>query len=76
MPDFVANACGVIELAGFYCGLDESVRRQKIAAIEATSLELLRMSEQESNTYFAAVALAKRRIAEARAARSETTASA
>ncbi len=76
VPDFVANAGGVIELAGFYCGLDESVRRQKIAAIEATSLELLRMSEQESNTYFAAVALAKRRIAEARAARSEATASA
>jgi len=77
VPDFVANAGGVIELAGFYVGLDESVRKQKITAIESTALELLRMSESEPNTYFAAVALAKKRIREAKeAAKAEATTSA
>lgn len=73
VPDFVANAGGVIELAGFYCGLDEGVRKQKLAGIEATSLELLKMSENEPNTYFAAVALAKKRIRQAKEARTAAT---
>ena len=65
VPDFVANAGGVIELAGVYCDISESDRRQRIADIRETSLELLRMSEDVPNTFAAAVRLAKKRIAEA-----------
>lgn len=76
VPDFVANAGGVIELAGVHCGINETERKQKIAAIEATSLELLEMAKTESNTYFAAVSLAKQRIREARDARAKEAANA
>lgn len=68
VPDFVANAGGVIELAGLWCGMDEAARKTKLAQVEDTSLELLKMAEDEANTYFAAVALAKRRIRDAKEA--------
>jgi leucine dehydrogenase len=63
VPDFVANAGGVIELAGTYLEMSDAERRQRIADIEHTALQVLRDAETEASTYAAAVALAKRRIA-------------
>lgn len=63
VPDFVANAGGVIELAGIFLEMSDQQRRQRIADIEQTSLQVLRGAEAQSSTYAAAVALAKRRIA-------------
>lgn len=62
VPDFVANAAGVIELAGSYLDMSEAQRRQRIADIEQTALQVLRDAESEVSTYAAAVALATRRI--------------
>jgi len=62
VPDFVANAGGVIQLAGAYLEMTPEERERRICDIEATSLEVLRDAESHPSTYAAAVALAKRRI--------------
>ncbi|MHC5112973.1 MAG: Glu/Leu/Phe/Val family dehydrogenase [Planctomycetota bacterium] len=62
VPDFIANAGGVIELAGTVLGLTEKQRQQRIADIEVTALEVLRSAETHPSTFAAAVALAKQRI--------------
>ncbi len=64
VPDFIANAGGVIQLAGLYLGYNDQQLAQKIADIEATALEVLRDAENRTSTHAAAVALAERRIAE------------
>lgn len=65
VPDFVANAGGVIELAGLYLGLGEAERARKIEEIEQTSLAILQDADKHASTFAAAVALAKSRIATA-----------
>ncbi|MBT8485233.1 MAG: Glu/Leu/Phe/Val dehydrogenase [Phycisphaerales bacterium] len=65
VPDFIANAGGVIELAGVYLDLSPDDRAQRIAEIETTALQVLRDAESASSTYMAAVSYAKRRIDEA-----------
>jgi leucine dehydrogenase len=62
VPDFIANAGGVIELAGVYLGMSDDDRRRKIADVEPTALQVLRDGESQPSTYAAAVALARRRI--------------
>jgi len=62
VPDFVANAGGLIELAGVYLGLSESDRRSRIGDIEANAMQVLREAESMPSTYAAAVELAKRKI--------------
>jgi len=63
VPDFIANAGGIIALAGVVVGLDEKQRQQRIAGIETTALDVLRATETHPSTYAAAVALALARIA-------------
>jgi len=65
VPDLVANAGGLIQLAGAYLGLPEDERRQRIADIEHTTMRVLRDAESAASTYAAAIALARRRIARA-----------
>jgi leucine dehydrogenase len=66
VPDFVANAGGVIHLAGLYLGYSKQQLAQKIADIEGTSLQVLgeAASGGARSTHAAAVALAQRRISE------------
>jgi len=64
VPDFIANAGGVVHLAGLYLGYSKQQLAAKIAEIEATSLQVLRDAENTTSTHAAAVALAERRIAE------------
>jgi leucine dehydrogenase len=64
VPDFVANAGGVIHLAGLYLGYTTKKLAEMIASIEQTSLQILRDAEGVSSTHAAAVALGDRRIAE------------
>ena len=64
VPDFVANAGGLIHLAGIYVDMSEEGRQQKIAEIEPTVLQILRDAESAPSTFAAAVALARQRIAE------------
>lgn len=64
VPDFVANAGGVIQLAGLYLGYDERKLADLIANIEKTSLEVLKATETSRSAYEAAVAVAEKRIAE------------
>jgi leucine dehydrogenase len=64
VPDFIANAGGVIHLAGLYLGYNKQQLAAKIAEIEQTSLEVLRDAESTTSTHAAAVWLAERRIAE------------
>jgi leucine dehydrogenase len=69
VPDFIANAGGVIQLAGVYLGMSEAERVQRIADVEQTTLQVLSAAEKLPSTYAAAVAVAKQRIEEGRAAR-------
>jgi leucine dehydrogenase len=69
VPDFIANAGGVIHLAGLYLGYSKQQLAAKIAEIEQTSLQVLRDAESGTSTHAAAVALAERRIAEGANAR-------
>ncbi len=62
-PDFVANAGGLIRLAGLYLGMTEAQIDRKIAGIEDTLAQVLRDAESAPSTYVAATALAKQRIA-------------
>ncbi len=64
VPDFVANAGGVIQLAGLYLGYDDRKLKELIANIERTSLEVLKATENARSAYEAAVAVAESRIAE------------
>jgi leucine dehydrogenase len=64
VPDFIANAGGVIHLAGLYLGYTTKKLAEMIASIEQTSLQILRDAEGVSSTHAAAVALGDRRIAE------------
>lgn len=65
VPDFIANAGGVIHLAGLYLGYSEKQLAQKVADIEATALQVLRDADTAGiTTHAAAVKLAERKIAE------------
>jgi leucine dehydrogenase len=64
VPDFIANAGGVIHLAGLYLGYTPDKLAEMIANIEQTSLQILRDAEGVSSTHAAAVALGDQRIAE------------
>ncbi|MBX3373629.1 MAG: Glu/Leu/Phe/Val dehydrogenase [Phycisphaeraceae bacterium] len=66
VPDFIANAGGVIELAGLYLDMPEEARARRITDIETTSLQILRDAEHMPSGHAAAVAFARRRIAEAK----------
>ena len=61
-PDFISNAGGVIHLAGLYLGLTPAEIDTKVAAIEATTLEVLQNTSSHASAYDAAVAFAKSRI--------------
>jgi leucine dehydrogenase len=61
-PDFVANAGGLIRLAGLYLGMTEGEIDQKITDIEATTAEVLKNANGGS-TGAAAIAFAKAKIA-------------
>lgn len=62
-PDFVANAGGLIRLAGLYLGMTEREVDQKVTDIEATTAEILRNAEGGSSTHAAAVDYANAKIA-------------
>ena len=62
VPDFIANAGGLIELAGMHIGLSPEERADRIAEIEVTAAEVLGDAAEHGSFYAAAVALAKRRI--------------
>jgi leucine dehydrogenase len=64
VPDFVANAGGVIQLAGLYLGYDDRKLADLIANIERTSLEVLKATANARSAYEAAVSVAQNRIAE------------
>jgi glutamate dehydrogenase/leucine dehydrogenase len=65
VPDFIANAGGLIELAGLHIGLSREQRAQRIADVEKTARQVLAEASTSGSAYAAAVALAKRRITEA-----------
>lgn len=71
VPDFIANAGGVIHLAGLYLGYNKNQLATKIAEIEQTSLQILREAESSGSTHAAACKLAERRIAEGAAQKRE-----
>jgi leucine dehydrogenase len=61
-PDFVANAGGLIRLAGLYLGMTESQIDGKVAGIERTTHEVLKEALSAPSTAEAAIDYAKRRI--------------
>lgn len=61
-PDFIANAGGVIRLAGLYLGLEEDEIDKKIDKIEATTATVLKKAANHASAYDAAVAFALERI--------------
>jgi leucine dehydrogenase len=61
-PDFVANAGGLIRLAGLYLGMTEKEIDHKIVDIEATTAEVLKQAKGGS-TGAAAISFAKAKIA-------------
>lgn len=61
-PDFVANAGGLIRLAGLYLGMTEGEIDHKIVEIEDTTLQVLKQAGN-SSTGAAAIAFAKAKIA-------------
>jgi leucine dehydrogenase len=65
VPDFIANAGGVIHLAGLYLGYTPQQLAQKVADIETTAQQVLQDAESASITaHAAAVKVAERKIAE------------
>ena len=62
VPAFLANAGGLIHLAGTYLGMSDREIDRKIAGIEATVARVLREAELAPSTYAAAIAHANRRI--------------
>lgn len=63
-PDFIANAGGVIRLAGLHLGLTEDEIDQKIDQIEATTAAVLKEACNHASAYEAAVAFAHKRLAQ------------
>ncbi len=61
-PDFIANAGGLIRLAGLYLGMTEGEIDQKIVDIEQTTTEVFALAKNGS-TGSAAIAFAKAKIA-------------
>ena len=61
-PDFIANAGGVIHLAGLYLGLTPAEIDDKVAEIERTTATVLADTASHASAYDAAVAFAKARI--------------
>jgi glutamate dehydrogenase/leucine dehydrogenase len=61
-PDFIANAGGLIRLAGLYLGLTEDEIENKVEKIEATTREVLADTRNHASAYDAAVAFALKRI--------------
>ena len=61
-PDFIANAGGLIRLAGLYLGMTEGEIDHKIVEIEATTSTVLKQAATGS-TGAAAIAFAKAKIA-------------
>ena len=61
-PDFIANAGGLIRLAGLYLGMTEAEIDQKIVDIEQTTTEVFALANAGS-TGAAAIAFAKVKIA-------------
>ena len=53
-PDFIANAGGLIRLAGLYLGLTEDEIDQKVERIEKTTLEVLSDTRKYASAYDAA----------------------
>lgn len=62
-PDFVANAGGLIRLAGLYLGMTEQQINAKIEAIEATMQRILASASSARSTHAAAIRYAKEKIA-------------
>ena len=67
-PDFIANAGGLIRLAGLYLGLSETEIDQKVDRIEHTTLEVLKETRNYASAYEAAVSYARQRIEAGRSA--------
>ncbi len=65
-PDFVANAGGLIRLAGLYLGMSEKEIDQKVADIETTTKQILADADKPGltpgSTHAAAIAYANARI--------------
>ena len=61
-PDFIANAGGLIRLAGLYLGLTETDIDQKVARIEQTTQEVLADTRNHASAYDAGVSFARKRI--------------
>ena len=61
-PDFIANAGGLIRLAGLYLGLTEDEIDRKVGRIEDTTREVLEDTRNYASAYEAAVSYARRRI--------------
>jgi leucine dehydrogenase len=62
-PDFVANAGGLIWLAGLHLGYDREELDRRNVEIETTTLEILDASTAYQSTHHAAIAVAERRYA-------------
>ncbi len=63
VPDWIANAGGLIHLAGLHLGMSPDELAGKIAGIERTTAHVLRDAASLPSTYAAAIALVKRSIA-------------
>ncbi len=61
-PDFIANAGGLIRLAGLYLGLTESEIDAKVEKIESTTREVLDDTRNHASAYEAGVTYARARI--------------
>ena len=61
-PDFIANAGGVIHLAGLYLGLTGEEIERKVEQIQTTTEIVLKETSSHASAYDAAVAYAKERI--------------
>lgn len=61
-PDFIANAGGVIHLAGLYLGLSTEEIERKVEQIEETTAIVLKETVNHASAYDAAVAYAKKRL--------------
>lgn len=72
-PDFVANAGGLIRLAGLYLGMSEKQIDQKIIDIQSTMRQILNATTSGQSTHAAAIELAKKRIAAGPAKKEKVT---
>lgn len=61
-PDFIANAGGLIRLAGLYLGMTEAEIDTKIEQIEGTTTAVFAEAKSMPSTAAAAIAYAKRKI--------------